>query len=101
MIEHKLRKETKMTKNQFGFMLGRFITKVIYLLRRLIDMYQSKERDLHILRFCSNRSIVEAFENENCLCELYIRHSKMKYAHCNFSKKKEEYDLEKNGRFTL
>lgn len=49
VIENRLRKEMRIAKNQFGFMPGRFTTKAIYLLQGLIEMYQSKARDLHMV----------------------------------------------------
>ena len=48
VIEHKLRKETHILKNQFDFM-PRSSTKVIYLLRNLIEKYRSRERHLHMV----------------------------------------------------
>ena len=44
VIEHRLRKETHVSENQFGFMSGRLTTKVIYLVRSLMEKYRSKER---------------------------------------------------------
>ena len=34
IIEHRLRKETHVLENQFGFMLGRSTTEAIYLIRK-------------------------------------------------------------------
>ena len=39
MIEYKLRKETHISDNQFGFMFGRSIMEVIYLLLGLMERY--------------------------------------------------------------
>jgi len=37
------------SENQFGFMSGRSITEVIYLLRRLMELYKDRKVDLHIV----------------------------------------------------
>ena len=49
VIERRLRKETQVTENQFGFMPGRSTTEAIYLLRRMMERYHSNKRDLHMV----------------------------------------------------
>ena len=49
MIEHRLRKETHISKNQFSFMSRRSTMEVIYLLWNLMKKYRSRERDLHMV----------------------------------------------------
>ena len=39
VIEHRLRRMTSVTKNQFGFMPGRSTTKAIFLTRQLMERY--------------------------------------------------------------
>ena len=46
IIERRLRVETRIFENQFGFMPGRSTTEAIYLLRRLMERYQSAHKDL-------------------------------------------------------
>ena len=48
-MEHRLRDITEVLKNQFGFMPSRSTMEVIYLLRRAIEKYREKKRDIHIV----------------------------------------------------
>ena len=49
VIERRLRAETSISKNQFGFMPSRSTTEAIYLLRVLMEKYRSKRKDLHMI----------------------------------------------------
>ncbi|GKD65920.1 retrovirus-related pol polyprotein LINE-1 [Tanacetum coccineum] len=46
--EWRLRRETRVTENQFGFMPGRSTTEAIHLFRSLMEKYRERQRDLHM-----------------------------------------------------
>ena len=49
VIEHRLREQAKIAKNQFGFMLERSTMEAIHILRRLIERFRVVEKDLHMI----------------------------------------------------
>ncbi|GJY63207.1 retrovirus-related pol polyprotein LINE-1 [Tanacetum coccineum] len=48
VIERRLRRETRVSENQFGFMPGRSTTEAFHLLRNLMEKYRERQRDLHM-----------------------------------------------------
>jgi hypothetical protein len=48
-IEHRLRGVTNVTKNQFGFMLGRSTIEAIFLIRQLMERCKEQRKDLHMI----------------------------------------------------
>jgi Reverse transcriptase (RNA-dependent DNA polymerase) len=48
VIEHRLRKLTIVSKNQFGLMPGRSTMEAIFLIRQLMERYR-EQNDLHMI----------------------------------------------------
>ncbi|GKC52249.1 retrovirus-related pol polyprotein LINE-1 [Tanacetum coccineum] len=48
VIERRLRRQTLVSENQFGFIPGRSLVEAIHLIRSLIQKYRERQRDLHM-----------------------------------------------------
>jgi Reverse transcriptase (RNA-dependent DNA polymerase) len=49
VIEHRLRKLTTVSKNQFGFMFEGSTMEAIFLIRQLMERHQEEKKDLHMI----------------------------------------------------
>ncbi|GJZ04085.1 retrovirus-related pol polyprotein LINE-1 [Tanacetum coccineum] len=48
VIERRLRQETEVSENQFGFMPGRSTMEAIHIIRSLMEKYREIQKDLHL-----------------------------------------------------
>jgi len=67
VIEGRLRKDISILENQFDFMSGRSMTEPIHLIRRLVELYKDRKKDLHIVLI----DLEKAYDRVPCevLCE--------------------------------
>ena len=56
VIEARIRDETNVSEEQFGFMPGRGTTDAIFILRQVMEKYREKEKELHLV-FIDRESI--------------------------------------------
>jgi len=49
VIERRLRKDVPISENQFGFMPSRSTVEAINLIKRLLELYRDRKKDLYIV----------------------------------------------------
>ena len=59
IIEKRVRGETLVGDEQFGFMPGRSTTDAIFALRQLLEKYGEKQRELHLIFIDLEKRMIE------------------------------------------
>ncbi|GJU92804.1 cytochrome P450 714C2-like protein [Tanacetum coccineum] len=78
VIERRLRRETKVSENQFGFMSGWSLMEAIHIIRSLMEKYRERQKDLH-LAFLDLEKAYDSVPRELILKTLRDKGTSVKY----------------------
>ncbi|GJZ48687.1 methylcrotonoyl-CoA carboxylase subunit alpha [Tanacetum coccineum] len=78
VIERRVRRETEVLENQFGFMPGRSSMEVIHIIRTLMEKYRERQKDLH-LAFLDLEKAYDSISRELIWKTLRDKGTPMKY----------------------
>ncbi|GJY57521.1 retrovirus-related pol polyprotein LINE-1 [Tanacetum coccineum] len=62
VIDRRLRRETKVSENQFDFMSGRSSMEAIHIIRTLMEKYRERQKDLHLAFLDLEKVIQDMYE---------------------------------------